>query len=290
MILFWAAWSQVDATSRWGYNAPMKPGSRNHAPQSGRPEGRAGRRHDPAAILLYLAGALLVLAALLFIGYVILNTWLMSEDRYLVADEAAHQSRPLITRTAPPGRGPTPIPAAAAGATPAAADRTAAGADMPVHILIPALDVERSVVGLPQVQDERTGTWSRDVKRLWRTGRNDLVGHWGGSAFPGQEGNMVLVGHNYGYGHEGAFLHIGRLKPGQKVNVVTALGSLHSYQVTGVKRLKYGKKDSAELAKHTNLLSPGGEERLTLVTCSGAGVAPFAERIYVLAKPAQTSR
>jgi len=204
----------------------------------------------------------------------------MAEDRYLVADQSAPQARSLITRTAPAGRVPTSAPAV--GSTPAA--------DVPVHILIPALDVERSVVGLPQVQDVRTGAWSRDVKRLWRTGRNDLVGHWGGSAYPGQEGNMVLVGHNYGYGHEGAFLHIDRLKPGQKVNVVTALGSLHTYEVTGVERLKYGKKDSAELAKHTSLLAAGGRERLTLVTCSGTGVAPFAERVYVLADPVRASR
>jgi LPXTG-site transpeptidase (sortase) family protein len=225
-----------------------------------------------------------VLAGLLFIGYVILNTWLMDENRYLMADQTAPGARQLVTRTAPPGRGPTPAP------TLSIAVPTNLPADVPVHIAIPDLDVQRSVIGLPQVQDPRTGAWSRDVKRLWRTGRNDLVGHWGGSAYPGQEGNMVLVGHNYGYGHEGAFLHIGALKPGQRVNVVTALGQLHSYRVTDVERLKYGKRDSAELAKHTSLLTPAGKERLTLVTCSGAGTAPFAERIYVLAEPVRESR
>jgi LPXTG-site transpeptidase (sortase) family protein len=231
---------------------------------------------------------LLVLAALLFIGFVVLNTWLMSTDRYLVAGQSASGSRPLVTRTAPAGRGPTPTPTE--GPTPAATRRQGPTADVPVYIVIPALDIERSVVGVPQVQDSRTGAWSRDVKRLWRTGRNDLVGHWGGSAYPGQKGNMVLVGHNYGYGHAGAFLHINKLKPGQKVKVATALGSLHTYQVTGVERLKYGKRNSAELAKHTSLLAPSGKERLTLVTCAGAGSAPFAERVYVLAEPVRASR
>jgi LPXTG-site transpeptidase (sortase) family protein len=257
----------------------MKSGKRSPT-QSRPPEREPGRRIEPASVLLYLAGFLLVLAGLLFIGYVTLNTWLMDEDRYLLADLTAAGSRPVITRTAPPGHGPTPAPTGPAGGP----------ADVPVHIVIPALDIKRSIVGLPQVQDTRTGAWSRDVKRLWRTGRNDLVGHWGGSAYPGQEGNMVLVGHNYGYGHEGAFLHIGSLKPGQRIDVVTALGQLHSYRVTDVERVNYGKQYSAELAKHTGLLAPSGRERLTLVTCSGAGTAPFAERIYVLAEPARASR
>jgi LPXTG-site transpeptidase (sortase) family protein len=213
----------------------------------------------------------------------------MDSDRFLVADLTAPQSRPLVTRNAPAGRGPTPTPTVPPGATAVAPGGSAAGADVPVHIQIPELDIERSVIGLPQVQDTRTGAWSRDVRRLWRTSRNDLVGHWGGSAYPGQEGNMVLVGHNYGYGHAGAFLHIGQLKPGQEVKVVTALGNLHTYEVTGVARLKYVKRDAAELAKHTDLLAPGGKERLTLVTCAGAGVAPFAERIYVIAEPAPAS-
>jgi hypothetical protein len=155
----------------------------------------------------------------------------------------------------------------------------------PVRIRIPAIGVDRRIIELPRVLNPRTDTWTRDVDLLFRPGRKDLVGHWGGSALAGEPGNMILVGHNYGYGYNGVFLRLGRLRAGDKVTVVDEAGGQHVYRVKRVERVPWRKKDPAELLRHTNLLAVGGPERLTLVTCGGSVVAPFPERIYVVAEP-----
>jgi hypothetical protein len=155
----------------------------------------------------------------------------------------------------------------------------------PVHIRIPAIGVDRGVIEVPRVRDPRTGTWTRDLNLLFRPGRKDLVGHWGGSALLGEQGNMILVGHNYGYGYTGVFLRLGRLRAGDEVSVLDAAGGKHTYRVKTVTRVPWRKKDKAELLQHTSFLAIGGPERLTLVTCGGSQSAPFPERIYVVAEP-----
>jgi LPXTG-site transpeptidase (sortase) family protein len=155
-----------------------------------------------------------------------------------------------------------------------------------VQIHIPAIGVKRAIIELPMTRDPRTGAWKRDVKALFRRRGKDLVGHWGGSAYPGQGGNTILVGHNYGYGTYGVFLRIDRLKPGQEIGLVSEAGQTLTYQVTGVRRIPWRRKDTRELQRHTELLAAAGPERLTLVTCGGGSMAPFPARIYVVAEPA----
>jgi LPXTG-site transpeptidase (sortase) family protein len=153
-----------------------------------------------------------------------------------------------------------------------------------VQIRIPALGVTRSIVILPRVKDRRTGAWTWNTKSLLRTGRSDLVGHWQGSAYPGQAGNMILVGHNYGYGYNGVFVRLASLKSGQKVYVVNKTGQTFVYRVTTVKRVPWRLQNFGELTQHLSFLSPGGSERVTLVSCGGANFEPFPERIYVVAE------
>jgi LPXTG-site transpeptidase (sortase) family protein len=154
-----------------------------------------------------------------------------------------------------------------------------------VQIRIPALGVTRSIVRLPRVHDSRSGGWTWNTKSLFRSGRSDLVGHSEGSAYPGQEGNMILVGHNYGYGYNGVFVRLGSLRPGQKVYVVNQVGQTFAYQVTSVNRVKWRQKDFGELTQHLRFLSPSGAQRVTLVSCAGADFEPFPERVYVVAEP-----
>lgn len=96
---------------------------------------------------------------------------------------------------------------------------------------------------------------------------------------------MVLVGHNYGYGYNGVFVRLGRLKTGQKVQVVSQAGKIYTYQVKSVTRVKWRAKNLGELTQHLSFISPGGAERLTLVSCAGANIEPFPERVYVVAEP-----
>jgi LPXTG-site transpeptidase (sortase) family protein len=155
----------------------------------------------------------------------------------------------------------------------------------PVKIRIPSLDVKRSVIRLPQTRDRKTGALTWNTKKLFRSGRKDLVGHSAGSANPGETGNMILVGHNYGYGYNGVFVRLNRLKPGRSVIVFNSAGETFTYKVTKVKKVKWRRKNFGELTQHLSFLASGGSERLTLVSCSGADVEPFPERIYVVAEP-----
>lgn len=136
-------------------------------------------------------------------------------------------------------------------------------------------------------RDRRTGAMTWNTKTLFRSGRKDLVGHSEGSANPGEAGNMILVGHNYGYGFNGVFVRLNRLKPGGKVYVVNSAGQTFTYKVKTVEKVKWRRKNFGELTQHLSFLSSGGSERLTLVSCSGADVEPFPERIYVVAEPVE---
>ncbi len=93
------------------------------------------------------------------------------------------------------------------------------------------------------------------------------------------------MGHNYGYGYNGVFVSLGRLRPGNKVSVVNQGGQTHTYEVKSVKRLRWRDGSLGVLTQHLAYLATGGDERLTLVSCAGADVEPFPERIYVVAEP-----
>ena len=256
-----------------------------------------GRR---VSSLLLGLGILFLLAALLYAAYAALNAWLMDQSHFLVSDDVAALSLPEWAALVSPAATPSPPADPAAGAplpTPALADgedtKAAAPAVVqdpepkapaPVQIRIPAIGVNRSIIHLPAKRDRRTGAMTRDTDKLFRRGRKDLVGHWGGSASPGEEGNTILVGHNYGVGYRGVFVNLGRLKRGQKVFVVNKVGETFTYQVTTVARVPWKRKDDEELLLHWRFLEPGGEERLTLVTCGGSGRAPFPKRVYVVAE------
>jgi LPXTG-site transpeptidase (sortase) family protein len=240
------------------------------------------------ANVLFALGALFVLAAMAYAAYSVLNTWLMGQSRYLMANDVASISVPAMTWTPSPTPTATPLPTWTPTLAPLPTltpTPKPAPPPAPVQIRIPTLGVSRSVIRLPRVRDRRTGAWTWNTKSLFRSGRSDLVGHWEGSAYPGQEGNMILVGHNYGYGYNGVFVRLGSLRDGQKVYVVSNAGQTFTYRVETVRRVRWRLKSFGELTQHLAFLSPGGSERLTLVSCAGANFEPFPERVYVVAEP-----
>ena len=95
---------------------------------------------------------------------------------------------------------------------------------------------------------------------------------------------MILAGHNYGYGYNGVFVRLGSMRPGQKVYVVNSVGQTFRYKVVQVKKVKWRSKGFGELTQHLSFLAPGGPERVTLVSCAGADIEPFPERVYVVAE------
>jgi LPXTG-site transpeptidase (sortase) family protein len=275
------------------YNLSVETNAKRWKSKSSVPRPPAGRRTRLGRVLsniLFALGALSLLAAMGYLAYTRLNTWLMGQDRFLVADQVLPISVPTMTLTPSPIPTSTPLPTHTATPTPTPSPTptpTPAAPPAPVQIRIPALGVTRSIIKLPRIRDRQTGAWTWNTDRLFRRGRSDLVGHWEGSAYPGETGNMVLVGHNYGYGYSGVFVGLGRLKAGQKVIIVNKAGQTFTYRVESVNRIKWRRKDLAELSRHLTLLSPGGPERVTLVSCAGAEFEPFPERVYVVAVPVQ---
>jgi LPXTG-site transpeptidase (sortase) family protein len=225
------------------------------------------------ARLLFALGVICLLASGLYIVYTVLNSWLLEQDRYLGANRVASLSAISDVWAADSDRA-EPSRALASGEP-----------SPPIQIRIPSIGVNRSVIELPLVRDAKTGRSTRDVESLLRSGRKDLVGHWGGSPYPGQVGNTILVGHNYGYGRKGVFVRLDEVKLGAEIRVVTQDGTTHVYKVQSLDRVKWQKKDAEEMLQHGAFLATTGPERLTLVTCGGSEMAPFPERIYVVALP-----
>jgi LPXTG-site transpeptidase (sortase) family protein len=234
-----------------------------------------------------VVGALFLILGVCCILFAVLNGWIRSRNRFLVAGGIVDHTLIMPTRTPTPEM---PMAYTAAGGSQAGGSQEAwpdvtSGRAAPARIRIPDLRVDRAIIELQQIRHPRTGAWSRDVDRLFRRGRQDLVGHWGGSAYPGGEGNVVLVGHNYTYTGTGVFLSLGRLESGHQIEVIDQDGQTFVYEVSHVERVPWQRQDAGELERHSDLLYAGGPERLTLVTCAGGGAAPFAQRVYVVATP-----
>jgi hypothetical protein len=202
---------------------------------------------------LWLVGTGLAVTGAIYFTSVQLNTWLLSQDRYLVgrpmvpllqggtafAEEpilalkaqampsAPQQTLAFSGATATPSiaqPGPTSRPSSERTAQPVAQPTSTAEPPAPIRLRIPAIRVDRSIIEVPLTYDERTRIWTRDLGQLFRGRGKDLVGHWGGSAYPGQAGNTILVGHNFGYGYNGVFVYLGRLKAGAEISIVDSAG------------------------------------------------------------------
>jgi sortase (surface protein transpeptidase) len=138
---------------------------------------------------------------------------------------------------------------------------------------------------------QSNGGMDWDTDKLFATqNRTDLVGQPIISTNPGEGGNVILVGHNYDNGvfqWEGVFVRIKDLRPGDEIQIYTADGALHRYQVKQVRKVPWSSGSADELAKHLKFLGPQPSETLTLVTCNGATIGIWNSRIYVQAAPVQ---
>ena len=107
------------------------------------------------------------------------------------------------------------------------------------------------------------------------------VGWWDASARPGAgRGQTVVTGHTVHTGG-GAMDRIGRLRPGQTVDVVTRRGTMR-YRVQRVRVLS-----RTALARDAVRLfgQRGGSGRLVLVSCTGWNGSSYDSNVVVLASP-----
>jgi LPXTG-site transpeptidase (sortase) family protein len=140
----------------------------------------------------------------------------------------------------------------------------------PVRLVIPALKVRAPIEPIT-VRD--------GVLDPPRNPRD--VGWWRGSVRPGAtHGQTVLTGHTVHTGG-GVMDHLGRLRKGQLVKVVTRKGTM-VYRTTSV--VTWSK---AELAKRSvQIFSQKREdERLVLITCSGWTGSEYTSNVVVFAEP-----
>lgn len=107
------------------------------------------------------------------------------------------------------------------------------------------------------------------------------VGWWDASARPGAgRGQTVVTGHTVHTGG-GSMNRIGRLRPGQKVDLVTRAGTMR-YRVQRVRVLS-----KAALARASVRLfgQRGGSGRLVLVSCTDWNGSSYDSNVVVLAAP-----
>lgn len=160
------------------------------------------------------------------------------------------------------GASPAPLPMSGEGSAPARPrpGEQPPSPDAPVTLLIPAISLASPIRSAPQVEVDLEGrtfrTWDPPVH---------AVGHHEGSALPGQEGNVVLSGHNNAHG--AVFRRLERLQPGDLAVLVSADGRAYPYRVVERRLLAEEGQPLAVRSRQAQLLERGSEPRLTLVTC-----------------------
>ncbi|MGN6330903.1 MAG: class F sortase [Motilibacteraceae bacterium] len=126
-------------------------------------------------------------------------------------------------------------------------------ASKPVRIVIPKMGLDKPLVGEGL---EPSG-------ELKAPDRPDQVGWYTGAPTPGAQGPAVIEGHVTWNGDPAAFYQLGKLVPGDKVEVTRADGKVAVYTVTGGK--VYDKDQFPTADVYGNLDYPG----LRLITCGG---------------------
>ncbi len=118
----------------------------------------------------------------------------------------------------------------------------------PLVLIIPSLDVQTNIVGVPLKEN---GEW--DTAWLW-----NQAGYLSGTAFPTWSGNTALTGHSYlPNGRPGPFYNLSSLKWGNQV-ILQSDGLFYHYEVR--ERYYVSPNNLSPLAHEEN-------DWLTLITC-----------------------
>lgn len=224
--------------------------------------------------ILIAAGVLILIT----IGAIWLQSRLMerslADARYLSVTPEASLALPQLTPTVTPPPIVTPTPTPMPPAEPV------------VRLQIPRLNIDRAVIPIG-LRPDKNGSLAWDTDALFANrSRPDLIGQLVGSANPGQDGNVILTGHNYNQGRynwKGVFVSLQSLQAGDEIYVDVEGGDRFTYQVESVNQVPWRDKSDAEWARHVQYLGASAREQLTLVTCGGAAFYPFPNRVYVVA-------
>ncbi len=223
----------------------------------------------------------LVLAAVLLLVGGTSVVWAATHQQTPPTPSAAEQAAsPLSVRPSPPG--PTPTPAAASpGASPVAsaapspsARSTGLPASKPVSLRIPSIKVDSVVRPIGKNAD---GTIA-----VPQPGPDyDKAAWYRYSPTPGEPGPSIIEGHiDSAKNGPSVFFELGRVQPGQQVEVKRADGRVAVFEVTAVR--SFAKDAFPTLEVYGNTAGAA----LRLITCGGTfdrGSGHYTDNIVVFA-------
>jgi sortase A len=128
------------------------------------------------------------------------------------------------------------------------------------HINIPAINVRAAVVEMGWLIQEQNGQQVTE----WQLPEND-VGHQLGSANPGEQGNVVLSGHNNLYA--AVFRKLYTLKPGDQLTLFNTANRGFLYRVSQSYIVQEQDVSYEQQLANARVLLPSGDARLTLISC-----------------------
>lgn len=223
-------------------------------------ESPAGRRFFRKPILRWVFNRLLLwveIAAVLGVMFVFFKGFGLLQDLNEEVAEAMNiptrTSTPLITALVlPSGHYP---PTSAGGARPN--DDEIPANLRPLLQTLPSLPIPTPGPEQPQ-QIFIENLWSSPQPIVQGNGWEQLkkgVGHYIGSANPGQNGNLILSAHNDIFGE--LFRYLDRLRPGDEINIATKTMEF-TYVVTGFRIVE---------PTEVSVLEPSEKSTITLISC-----------------------
>jgi len=156
---------------------------------------------------------------------------------------------PLVSLTS---YSPTSMPTRATSRT-LSSHLSAVKRSRPVHITIPAIDVNASVVELGL-----NGNGTVQVPSSWY-----VTGWYKYGPTPGQKGSAVILGHVDSTSGPAVFFELSKLRPGNRINVKLASGVTVHFSVIGLR--EYNKTSLPDKLVY----GTRSYDALQLVTCGG---------------------
>jgi LPXTG-site transpeptidase (sortase) family protein len=122
----------------------------------------------------------------------------------------------------------------------------------PVRLIIPSIRLDARIEprGLDAKRDLDTAADPNDVAWYDR------------GPLPGEPGDALINGHVDWWTGDAVFTHLGRVRPGDVVEIVRADARVITFRVTVLQRVNAGTRIPA-------LFAPGTRAQLTLITCAG---------------------
>jgi LPXTG-site transpeptidase (sortase) family protein len=202
-------------------------------------------------------------------------SWLGRQNKYIVSEHVTAFEIPLVTPISKSDPTPSSIPSLAPTLTPIPTPTLEPEPIPAVRIIIPKIGVNAKIVEveLREISQGARTVYAWDVPAY-------AVGHHDTSAYPTEQDNIVLTGHNNTLGQ--VFRRLDALEPGDEIFLYT-VDDEYAYTVESKDKVLALGAAASDIAKHSRYTAPTSEETLTLVSCWPW--ATYTHRIYIVAKP-----